>query len=109
MNIETKIWVLTWMFTGLVVIVCYQAVVLSRIMRARFGLIEAIGWGVFLFYRFYGMWGLSEALAKARAAGLIAEHLTTNQIINLSGSFIFIILIIISKHKEHTAIKKAFE
>lgn len=106
-DVATQVWIIAWVHAALVIVVCYQSYIQGRLIAyPTFGLIEMSGWLSFLFYRFWGMWGLSEQLELAKTAGLISDHLTLGQWINILGTSCFVILIIVSKALERRAIRR---
>lgn len=107
-SIATQVWILSIAFTLLTIFICYQSVVLGKLMHSNYGYVEALAWLVLIFYRFYGMWTLSEQLGKAQAAGLIGARLTLSQWFAISGSLLFVIIMILSKHMKRKAIKDSW-
>lgn len=112
--IELQIWILTVLFIALVFFICYQTWRLGEFYlsgdgkRSPFSTIEVAAWVVLLLYRLYGIWTLSDQIALAKKAGLIRDNLTGVQWVGFLGNILFLVLIIISKHRERQAIKRAW-
>jgi hypothetical protein len=105
-TIEIQIWMITITNIVLVLVVSYQSVILGRLNRTSFGHLEAVAWILWLIFRVYSLVSLKITIEQAKVGGLIRDSFSFDQWIGISGNLIFIIIMIISKHKERKAIKR---
>ena len=106
MDITTIIQIIALAFMGLVIVLSFQSILISRILKASFGWSETAGWILLLGLRLYGILRLSGAIMKAQATGQLPSSLGRDQWIGIIGGFAFMLIMIFSKDQQRRAIKK---